>query len=42
MATRPTRWFRRYSTLMAFGIVTAFSSLVMAFRSPRTRPRKAR
>lgn len=42
MATRSTRWFRRYSTVLALGIVTAFSSLVMAVRAARTRSRKAR
>lgn len=33
MTTRSTRWFKRYSTLIALGIVTAFSSLLMSVRA---------
>jgi|GEM_PF-3466618 hypothetical protein len=42
MTTRSTRWFKRYSTLIALGIVTAFSSLLMSVRVARSRSRKAR
>ncbi len=42
MAARSNRRLRRYGTLVALGLMTALSSLVMAVRSARSGLRRAR
>ncbi len=39
MATRSQRKIRRYSTILALGLMTALSSLVRVLRSARLRSR---
>ena len=42
MATRSQRKIRKYSTILALNLMTAFSSLVRALRSARSGSRRAR
>ena len=42
MAARSNRRLRRYSTIVALGLMAAFSSLVRAMRSARAGSRRAR